>query len=141
MSSRTSSNLDAEQMQISPKSIKRAVALLIYRQFVAGEMPSSPRRQNPQRPQDESSALPREEKKAHGQQVPTILDEISEGWKRFKKDAGVVFLGDARRDISMESAKQKGVLSIQPADIEVGAIHLEYSYTLSLTMLYRVKGI
>ncbi len=56
----------------------------------------------------------------------TLKDDFSEGWKRFKKEAGVVFLGDAIRE-GADAAQEKGVITFKPDKPEVCTLSLSSS--------------
>lgn len=52
----------------------------------------------------------------------TLKDDFSEGWKKFKKEAGVVFLGDAIRERT-DAAREKGVITFKPDKPDVILLH------------------
>ena len=82
----------------------------------------------PQEPhQEQSPKSPRQERRSQEVQRGTLKDDFSEGWKKFKKEAGVVFLGDAFRE-QLDAAREKGVITFRPDKPEV----CFYSYTGSI---------
>lgn len=85
------------------------------------EVPSAPRPQEGQSEATVSAAHPErksQDRKSHEVQKATLRDDFSDGWKKFKKEAGVVFLGDAIRERS-SAAREKGVITFQPYGPEV----------------------
>lgn len=75
-------------------------------------------------PEQETASQARQDKKQQNRRGPevqkaTLKGDFSDGWKKFKKEAGVVFLGDAIRERS-DAARDKGVISFQPYNPEVG---------------------
>ena len=96
-----------------------------------------PEGQTPVRPQEphqeQSPQSPRQERRSQEVQRGTLKEDFSEGWKKFKKEAGVVFLGDAIRERS-DAAREKGVITFKPDKPEVWSTYLtDLEYHTKLT--------